>query len=163
MCYHRGVTQKDRSNLAFPPPLGLLIALIATYCLARWLPLGLLDALPAGLVKLLGWGLIIVGALIDISGAYAFRQARTNINPYKPALTIVRSGPYRFTRNPMYLGMVLITAGVGLVMTSLWGPIMALVLFLALHNLVVLREEAYLEAKFGDEYRALLSSTRRWL
>lgn len=155
--------EKDRPDILFIPPLGFLAALVLTYVLYRWLPLG---GLPGhvwtpGLV--LG-GLVMAMALwINLSGILAFRRAKTNVNPYKPALVVVRDGPYLFTRNPMYLGMVLFVAGFGITISTLWGPILAFALWAALHFGVVLHEERYMESKFGDAYRELLQATRRWL
>lgn len=153
----------DRPNILFIPPLGWLVSLILTFACARWLPLGLLPPWPWWPGILLGAGIVAFALYTNISGFRAFQRAGTNVNPYKPALTVVRDGAFRYTRNPMYLGMVLFTLGVGLIVSTVWGAIWSVVLLGALHFGVVLREEAYMEVKFGAPYRALLSATRRWL
>lgn len=113
---------------------------------------------------------VIIGVLLAVGGIWLAAVARrlferegTNVVPTQPALKIVTSGPYRFTRNPMYLGMVLALLGVSLVFSLEWGVIATPVLWLALDRLIVVREEAYLRRKFGPEYETLLKRTRRWL
>ena len=89
--------------------------------------------------------------------------AGTNIRPDRPALTIVRSGPYRSTRNPMYLSLCLLQLALGFVLDG-WIPLLfAIPLLLILHFGVILREESYLEAKFGEQYLALKREVRRWI
>ena len=106
---------------------------------------------------------MIVAGWLAISAGRAFSAAGTNVDPAKPALAIARSGPYRFTRNPMYLGMVCLISGLGLFFSLDHVIFIAPILFLTLHYGVVLREEAYLAEKFGADYEALKANTRRWL
>jgi protein-S-isoprenylcysteine O-methyltransferase Ste14 len=153
----------DRPGIIVVPPLAWLVALVASVALGRWLPLGFLPPYPwlAGLVV----GLLIIAAsvAVNVSGFVAFRRAGTNVNPYKPALRVVRGGIMRFTRNPMYLGMVLFVAGLGVALSNVWGLIAAAALWAVFHWGVVRRDERYMEAKFGSPYRQLLTETRRWL
>jgi len=76
---------------------------------------------------------------------------------------LVTGGPYRFSRNPIYLGFVLILAGFPLFSGTVWGAILVPVLILNLNNLVIQHEEAYLEKKFGEAYAGYRSRVRRWL
>jgi protein-S-isoprenylcysteine O-methyltransferase Ste14 len=154
---------KDRPNIIVFPPGAFFAAVLLTLGLARWLSLGLLTGLPRSPALVIGIAVMAVALLINVTGVLAFRRASTNINPYKPALNVVRDGPYRFTRNPMYLGMVVFVAGLGVAISTLWGPILAGLLWAVLHWGVVLREELYLTEKFGDAYSELVSATRRWL
>ncbi|AZQ67260.1 isoprenylcysteine carboxylmethyltransferase family protein [Silicimonas algicola] len=149
----------DHPLIAFPPPLAFAAALAATWLLSRYLPLGVLGRDVSGI----GWVVMAAGLALAATGALTFRRRGTNVNPYKPALGIVATGPYRFTRNPMYLGMIVFTAGFGLTLVTLWGPIVAVGLGILLDVFVVRREEAYLSAKFGSDYTALCDRTRRWL
>jgi protein-S-isoprenylcysteine O-methyltransferase Ste14 len=80
-----------------------------------------------------------------------------------PTTTIVDTGPYRFTRNPIYLGMVLGLIGLAIALNSLWLLLTLVPFVLAIRYGVVAREEAYLERKFGDVYRGYRSRVRRWL
>lgn len=154
---------EDRPDILFIPPLALAIALAATVALGLWLPLGVLPPWPWPPAVAGGALLCLAAIATSLSGVLAFRRAGTHVVPTKPALTIVRDGPYRYTRNPMYLGMVAVVLGAGLLASNLWGVVAAGLLWFALDRGVVRREEAYLAAKFGERYRALLVTTRRWL
>ena len=91
------------------------------------------------------------------------RAAGTNIDPAKPALAIVRGGPYRFTRNPMYLALCLLQIALGFFLNDWITLLFVIPLFFVLHYGVVLREERYLTAKFGEPYLQLKREVRRWL
>ena len=91
------------------------------------------------------------------------RAAGTHVNPAKPALLIVRGGPYRFTRNPMYLALCLVQAGIGFLLNDWITLLFVVPLALVLHFGVILPEERYLEAKFGEQYLALKREVRRWI
>jgi protein-S-isoprenylcysteine O-methyltransferase Ste14 len=153
----------DAPDIVALPPLIWLGALLLAVLLEWLLPVGLLPPplSPAGCVP--GGLLLAAGVGIALSGAVAFRRAGTNVHPRHPALVLVETGPYRFTRNPMYLGLLVCLAGIGLVASLDWAIPMVLPLWLVLHRGVVLREEAYLSAKFGAPYDAFLARTRRWL
>ncbi len=155
--------KQDRPNIIVLPPLALLAAILLTMALRFWLPLGVLIQIRPEVIVAFGSVVMAVALWINVTGFRAFKRAGTNVNPYRPSLKIVRDGPFRFTRNPMYLGMITFVAGFGTAMATLWGPIVAGGLWALLHWGVVLREEQYLTAKFGADYSALLSATRRWL
>ena len=154
---------QDHPKIIVLPPIAFFAAVLLTFALDRWLALGALNDIPRLPLVVVGGAFMAVALLIAVTGILAFKRAETNVNPYQPALNIVRDGPYRFTRNPMYLGMIMFVLGFGIAMATLWGLILACLLWALLHWGVVLPEEKYLTDKFGDDYRALLSSTRRWL
>jgi protein-S-isoprenylcysteine O-methyltransferase Ste14 len=92
-----------------------------------------------------------------------FHQSRTSIVPIRPAESLVLSGPYRFTRNPMYVSLAFLTIAGGLFLHT-WWPMVLLVPVLALiHQLVILPEERYLRRRFGVQYDAYTGRVRRWL
>jgi protein-S-isoprenylcysteine O-methyltransferase Ste14 len=93
----------------------------------------------------------------------AFRQHSTTINPYGKATTLVSSGPFRYSRNPIYVGLLLVVVGFFVALNSAWQLAAAVLLLLLLHFGVVLREERFLAAAFGDEYRDYTRRVRRWL
>lgn len=111
----------------------------------------------------IGLLVLAVAVTLPISGFRTFTREGTNVNPFQPALKLVTSGPYRFTRNPMYLGMVLLLLGLSLIFSLEWGLILTPLLWLAYDRLVVVREEAYLSRTFGAPYIAFLGRTRRWI
>ena len=152
----------DKPGVIAFPPLILVTALAAAVLLEWAIPV---DLLPEGYgprARILG-GVIITGALaLGVSGILAFRAAGTHVEPHKPTLVIVDTGPYQFTRNPMYIALMLAHFGISLLAHLEWGFVTLIPLALTLHYGVVLREEAYLTAKFGEEYTSYLASTRRW-
>jgi len=111
----------------------------------------------------IGIVLFIIAPLLAIPAIWRMKAAGTNVHPSEPTTTIVRGGPYRFTRNPMYLALTLLQIGVAFVLNDAITFLFAAALALTLHFGVILREERYLEAKFGEEYLALKRSVRRWI
>jgi len=101
--------------------------------------------------------------LLVLLASRAFRQHDTTINPYGKATTVVSSGPFRYSRNPIYVGLLLVVAGFAIALNSAWQLAAAVLLLLLLHYGVVLREERFLAAAFGDEYRDYTHRVRRWL
>jgi len=110
-----------------------------------------------------GVSLSVVSAGLAIWAARAMKAAGTNIRPDRPSLAIVKTGPYRFTRNPMYLSLTLLQLAIGFGLDD-WVPLLlAVPLILIFHFGVILREERYLAAKFGEPYLAYKREVRRWL
>jgi len=152
----------DTSGVGFPPPLVYAGGFAAGYGAHRLLPIRLWPE-PTALVSLVGWCLIGAGVLLAVSAAFLFRRAGTTPNPAKPTTALVIWGPYRFTRNPMYVGMATLYVGGTLLLNDPW-PLAFLPMVMALvQRYVIVREEAYLERKFGNAYRAYKARVRRWL
>ncbi|MEM9969603.1 MAG: isoprenylcysteine carboxylmethyltransferase family protein [Pseudomonadota bacterium] len=153
---------EDHANVAFFPPLGFA-AVLAVITVLHWLlPLSLPGAF-AAVGAALGVVFCLVAGALGATAILAFRRAGTHVEPHKPTRAIVRGGVYRVSRNPMYLGLVLLTLGVGLWFGTVWAFPGAFALWFALDRGVVAREEAYLTAKFGETYTALLDESRRWI
>ena len=111
----------------------------------------------------LGGLLLVLGLGLMGLALRAFRAAGTHVEVYLPATALVVTGPYRFTRNPIYIGMTMAYLGVGLLTDSLWVLVLALPVLGVMHYGVVLREEAYLTFKFGEQYRDYTRTVRRWI
>jgi protein-S-isoprenylcysteine O-methyltransferase Ste14 len=92
-----------------------------------------------------------------------FGAAGTPVPPYRPTARLVFSGPYRYSRNPDYIGQALVYVGVALVANSWWPLFILPVVVFVVQRFVIEREERYLEAKFGQEYREYRARVRRWL
>ena len=107
--------------------------------------------------------LVILAPTLAISAVVTFKLAGTNVDPFAPALTVVRSGPYRFTRNPMYLALCLLQIALGFFLNDWLTLLFVIPIALLLHYGVILREERYLTAKFGEPYLQLKRGVRRWL
>jgi protein-S-isoprenylcysteine O-methyltransferase Ste14 len=102
------------------------------------------------------------GIMVSISGVLTFRRAKTSIVPIRDASTLVRTGPYAVTRNPMYVGLTLSYIGLAILLDSGWSLLLLPVVILALTRFVIEREERYMETAFGDEYRAYQREVGRW-
>ena len=89
--------------------------------------------------------------------------ANTNISPLKPAVSLVTTGPFRFSRNPLYVAITFLYVGLTVLLNSWWGVVLLAPLLIVLHWGVVRREERYLELKFGDEYAEYRSRVRRYV
>ena len=111
----------------------------------------------------LGAILTIAGVALMTSAIRQFRRAGTNIETPKPATALVTAGLYRLSRNPIYIALSLIHAGIAIAADNAWALVSLIPVLIILHYGVILREERYLERKFGDEYRRYKGSVRRWL
>lgn len=152
----------DCPDILFPPPVISIAAPLLAVLLEFTAPIHIMP--PAGTPWSLAIGIVIllIAGTLAVSAVRAFKAAETNIRPHQPALNIVKTGPYRFTRNPMYLGMVLFKTGIAFTFSLDWAILLAPLVWIALHFGVVLREEAYLTAKFGQTYTDFIQQTRRW-
>jgi protein-S-isoprenylcysteine O-methyltransferase Ste14 len=155
-------SRNDKANIIASPPL-LYLCCSAVGVGANFLvPLPLLGFLGAYRL-ILGLFLFILSSLLFIWSIFLFRSFKTPNDPGKPTLCIITSGPFRFTRNPIYLAFIILHFGFSITIDSVWLFLMAPILFLLFHFGIVLREEAYLTTKFGSEYSQYLKKTRRWL
>jgi protein-S-isoprenylcysteine O-methyltransferase Ste14 len=142
------------------PPLVYLVAIVAGSVLDFAMPL---PFVPRVLAAPLG-GFVVVGAIVLFVWAVKkFRAAGTPVPARKPTTVIVRTGPYRFSRNPIYLAFSLLQLGIAIWVNSLW-LIATLVAAVALiHYVVIPREEQYLKGRFGTEYLDYKAAVRRWV
>jgi protein-S-isoprenylcysteine O-methyltransferase Ste14 len=150
----------DRAGVAAPPPLVYGGGFALGYLIDKYLPTALF---PEFMSAFVGWSLIALGVLIAAFALSAFRRARTPVNPYAQTTALVTGGPFRFSRNPLYLALTVIYLGAAALLNSLW-PVLVLpgVLWL-LHWGVIVREEHYLARKFGPAYHDYKARVRRWL
>ncbi|NML08040.1 isoprenylcysteine carboxylmethyltransferase family protein [Sphingomonas sp. G-3-2-10] len=155
-------TEPDSAGVGFPPPFVYLGALLLGLAAERSVNL---HSFGIGwrLLAATGAPLVVAGAAIMVAAAGLFRRLGTNISPSQPVTHIATTGPYQWTRNPMYLGMALVYAGLAI---GFDGPIAFALLplvLIAIQTQVIAREERYLEAKFGDDYGRYKVEVRRWL
>src|SRR6267143_6380406 len=144
----------DTPGVAFPPPLVLVLGYALGYALQWLFPVTLVATAGHRVWRGLGSGLVALGAVLMGSAVVAFRRAGTTPNPFKPTTAFVTQGPYRFTRNPMYVGWVFIYVGADLLARALWPLVLLPAVIFLMGRRVVALEEAYLERRFKDEYRA---------
>ncbi len=150
-------------ELKIPPPLVAAVVATAMLCASIWL--GPVLALPPTARVAGALMLVAVGASFDLVSLLAFRRARTTINPLRPerSKAVVTSGLYRITRNPMYLGLVLILTGLALYLDSPWALPGPLVFAAYITRFQIQPEERALTAHFGADYTAYCARVRRWL
>jgi protein-S-isoprenylcysteine O-methyltransferase Ste14 len=151
----------DGANVRIPPP-ALYLAAVALAVVLHWVwPLGF--ARGTSLRVVLGLAVICGGVAILGSAFSVFRRIGQHPDPRKPTPEIARDGPYRFTRNPMYLGLSLIQLGLGIALGNAWIVMLAVPTAVFIHYRAILPEEQYLEGKFGEEYASFKASVRRWI
>ena len=145
---------------AVHPTVFLLSWAVVGLGLQSLVPLGLPDA-PA--VAVLGTVAMSVAVVLFAWALLVFVRHGTTLEHRKPTTVLVTGGPFRWSRNPMYVALVLLLLGFAVEYDNGWWVIGALLFAVAVHRFTVLREEAYLEGLFGDEYRRYRQSVRRWL
>jgi protein-S-isoprenylcysteine O-methyltransferase Ste14 len=150
-------------GVRFPPPVIFVGGFLLGWLLDRYWHALPLSRIGGSAVEPLGWGLLAIGVILAASGLLTFRRARTAIIPSHGASRLVTDGPYRYTRNPMYTGLTIVSVGAAALIDSAWPLIMLPVVLMALVRLVISREEAYLSDAFGAEYMAYQARVRRWL
>jgi len=150
----------DSAGVMIPPPLIYLMGLVLGYGLGLAFPIALFPFLPS---LILGAVVLLVGLTVASSAIRTFRRHHTTTLPTMPAAALVRDGPFRFTRNPMYLALGISYAGLALMMDSLWGLLLLIPVVLVVNFYVIAREEKYLNREFGDEYRSYMAKVRRWI
>jgi len=150
----------ETAGVVAPPPLIFAAAVGGGLLLQRLRPLPLP---PPTAGRPLGAALAAAGIGLGLSAVRALKGAGTNVDPYQQTSAIVEAGPYRFTRNPIYLGMALLGAGTGLLANAGWVLALVPAAVGVVQKGVVEREEAYLERRFPDAYPAYKARVRRWL
>ncbi len=150
----------EHANVIAPPPLiygaSLLIGLLAHWAFPR-------PFLSRTVARVVGPGLIVTGFLTGLAAARTMRRAHTSLRPDTPTTAIVDTGPFRYTRNPIYLAFTLMYTGIACFANALW-PILLLPFVLAvMQRGVIEREEQYLTRKFGTVYTQYQTRVRRWL
>ena len=150
------MNREDNPRVFVSPPL-MLAALVG---------LGLLidrGPMATGIARIAAFAIAIAGLALIAAALGLFFRRRTRPEPWRPASSLVAAGPYRYTRNPMYLGMTLVGLSVALAFASLPAALLTMVTALIVDRMVIAREEAYLARRFGEDYLSYCRSVRRWL
>lgn len=152
---------QDHADVRILPPL-LFLASIALGVLLQFV-------IVVGLAKPLAWRVPFGLALVALGVAAIawviaeMKRTHQDPDPRKPTPELIAGGPFRWSRNPIYTGMALIQAGIGIALANLWILLLLAPTLWILRREVIEKEEAYLERKFGDAYRSYTGSVRRWL
>jgi protein-S-isoprenylcysteine O-methyltransferase Ste14 len=150
----------DNPGVHIPPPLFYVAAIGAGALLRRVAPLTIGGGAPRVIVA---WLLVALCGGLFAWSFLSFARRKTTIIPNKAANALVLDGPFRFTRNPLYLALALLTIGAGLWLNTWWVLMLLLPAAALVDRFVIAREEAYLRRRFGAEYDAYTARVRRWL
>lgn len=154
----------DSPGIRVLPPLVYLAAFGAGGALDRLWPWPLaVDWTALAALRWAGGACVVLGLALGLRAAALFRRAGTSALPFRPASAFVAAGPYRFTRNPMYLGLTAILFGVGLLLGRGWIALSAFAAAAVIDRYAIAREERYLERRFGASYLDYRRRVRRWL
>lgn len=149
-------------GVVIPPPLFFLAGIVAGWLLDKYIVQLPLPRMNSG-VFALAVVVLTIGALLVAWGMVTFRRAGTAIHPRHSASRLVVSGPYRFTRNPMYTGLSIVYIAVSAMMGTAWPLILLPLILFIVFRFVIQREERYLEDAFGSEYTEWCARVGRWL
>jgi protein-S-isoprenylcysteine O-methyltransferase Ste14 len=148
------------AGIRVPPPLFY----VAGFLIGVGIELAVPIDRPSTAVTLAGAVIgIVVWLALDGAATLFFRRAGTSMIPIRPSTALVTTGPYRFTRNPMYLGMAFLYMGLAFALGFIWPLAVLPVVIVAVDRLVIAVEEAYLLRRFGGEYSEYMKRARRWL
>jgi protein-S-isoprenylcysteine O-methyltransferase Ste14 len=150
----------QETSRAAPAPLIFVVVLLVGVLLSLAFPVSFL---PRVVTVIAGAACVLLPFVLGFAALRAMRRARTSVIPYRPTTALLTGGPYRLSRNPMYLAMVVQYVGLALLLDSLWAIVLLPLALVVVHVTVIKREERYLEQRFGEDYRSYKARVRRWL
>ena len=150
----------DNAGIKVPPPLIFAVPFATGLLLQHFFPVVILPATVKVIPALI---CVVTSAILGIWSLAWFVRSHTNPMPTKPSTIVVTSGPYRFSRNPMYVSLALLYIGLGFGLDIFWALILMPLVVITIRYYVIAREERYLERKFGVEYLRYKKSVRRWI
>jgi protein-S-isoprenylcysteine O-methyltransferase Ste14 len=152
--------EEDRPGVPIAPPLLFVLPIVASLALEWFVP----TTFVRGAFRwILGAIFLVAGLALNIGGFVTQKRAGTDPIPFNPSTRIVAHGPYRFSRNPMYIGFALCTLGIAILVDCVWMLLAVPIGLVLIDRLVITREERYLERKFGEEYLSYKRRVRRWI
>ena len=154
------IRKSSGPGIPIPPPVIYMAAFAIGAGLNQLWPMPLL---PGGLRFIAGLAVILMGGLMMPIVIWRFHRARTTLEVWKPASALITEGPYRYSRNPIYIALTLLYLGIGILIDMGWVLILAAPVLLVINLWVVRGEERHLEARFGEEYLNYKATVRRWI
>jgi protein-S-isoprenylcysteine O-methyltransferase Ste14 len=153
-------SQNDHAHIVINPFLIYITLGLCAVILQRFLSLPFVEQSDARIAGLI---IMIINMPIGLTALRNMFAAKTSPNPHRPTTSLIFSGPYRFTRNPMYIGLTLLYAGLMTFLQLPWGLVLLPIVIWLITIWVIVPEEKYLEQKFGTEYLNYKSTVRRWI
>jgi protein-S-isoprenylcysteine O-methyltransferase Ste14 len=147
-------------GIMIPPPLIYFIGFLLAYAMNRFYQIPMFGPPLSIVLALLA---VTPSAVLGLWGLLEFWRARINPFPHKPSSSLVIVGPYRVTRNPMYVSLALLYVSFGFLLSIAWAFVVLPAVIFIVNIYVIRREESYLESKFGEQYRDYKKQVRRWL
>lgn len=154
-------SEKDAVGAPVPPPAVLAAAILLGFLVNMWKPFAL--EIPTVPARVAGGILLLGGFAMGLMAARALAEGGSSPLPHRASGALVAHGVYRLTRNPIYLSMAVLLAGIAVLARSGWHLVMLAIFLLVINGTQIPREERYLEARFGDSYREYARNVRRWL
>ena len=152
-------TSRFSGRAAFPPPLVFVFAILIGWLLQHGLRL---TFIPTAFAPLIGGVVVVAGVVLAILSVREFRRFQTSLRPDRPSTAVVQTGPYRYSRNPMYVSLTAVQLGVAILLNNLWICLM-LIPAIVTTSVIIAKEERYLEGQLGTAYTRYRASVRRWL
>jgi protein-S-isoprenylcysteine O-methyltransferase Ste14 len=152
--------EEDRPGVPIAPPLLFVLPMLASLALEWFVPTSFVHG---AFRSILGATFLVAGLVLNVGGFVTQKRAGTDPIPFNPSTCIVSHGPYRFSRNPMYVGLAFCTLGIAFLVNSAWMLVAVPIGLFLIDRLVITREERYLERKFGEEYLIYKRRVRRWI
>lgn len=151
---------KKGATVRFPPPLIFIFTMAVAYGIHQLWPLSISKH---PVLHYTGLILILLGITLMMMTGYLFFRAKTHIEPWKPTTTVITTGVFAWSRNPIYLAFCIATVGIGLYLNSLWITGSVIIAAILVYHIAIKKEEAYLAEKFGAKYLEYKNRVRRWL
>lgn len=149
------------ASVPFPPPLAFIVGIIVGFTLHALRPVSV-SARSGAVLQKFGWAFLALSVCLVVSAVVAFRRARTSPTFSRASASLIVHGPFRISRNPLYLAAALLHLGLALTANALW-PLLLLLPALVIVNVLIKREEGYLSRRFGVEYDEYRRRVRRWV
>ena len=150
----------NHAGVWIPPPLLYVLPFLFAWLLQTVLPL---PFLPEGIVEVAAVLFFAVGIILCVWSIGLFRRSKTSLVPVKPTATLVLSGPYQLSRNPMYLGLLCLYLAATFWLNMVWALVLVPIVIGIVQRIVIEKEERYLEQQFGETYRQYKAHVRRWI
>lgn len=154
--------KKDHPGVYIPPPLFYIIAFLASVLIQKLVPLDK-DFFYTTISRIIGSIILVVALLFNFPALRQFFKTKNTLVTIKPANSLQTTGIYSFSRNPMYISLLLFYTGLAFIIGNWWNFILLPLLFLVVQEYVIKREEQYLQRRFGQQYQDYKSKVRRWL
>jgi protein-S-isoprenylcysteine O-methyltransferase Ste14 len=154
-------SKNDHAQIVLNPFLVYFLLALCAVLLQRFYPLP--AVLPGQVPRMIVAAIMSINLMIGLAAVRSMLTARTSLNPHRPTTALILSGPFRFTRNPLYLGLTVFYVGLMLVFELTWGLLLLPFVIWLITIWVIVPEEKYLEQKFGADYLDYKSRVRRWI